>query len=50
MLHLIFFQSYLKYLAPDTVDLSIFDDSVPMEFKSNVAQIALEADKREKLK
>lgn len=34
-----------KVLIPEIVALSIFDDRVPIEFKSNITQVMLEVDK-----
>lgn len=41
------FSNHLWYLAPETVALSMFDDNVPTEVKSNMARVMLEADKGE---
>lgn len=39
------FFSFLQYLVLETVSLSIFDDNVQTEVKSNTSQVRLEADK-----
>lgn len=42
-----YFATYLWYLVPETVALSLFDDNVPTAIKTNMAQVMLEADKGE---
>ncbi|CAI9727561.1 Hypothetical predicted protein [Octopus vulgaris] len=38
------FSNHLRYLAPETVALSIFNDNVPTGVKVNIAQVMLETD------
>ena len=35
------FSNNLRYLAPETMALALFDDSVPAEVKKNMAQVML---------
>ena len=41
------FSNLLWYLAPQTVGVSIFDDNVPTQVRTNMVQVILEADKGE---
>lgn len=42
------FSIYLWYLASETVALSIFDDNVPKQVKTNIARVMLETDEGRK--